>query len=124
MTLPSQQFGPSTIMRIIATFILFIFSSYAAAFNFGSPFQSEPEFLPVDQAFSLSVNSDDTGQVWATWQIADGYYLYRHQLSVDSDSASNIRFKSIPKGAYQKICKEGVQKPRGIQILEKVQGCG
>lgn len=98
MTLPSQQFGPSTIMRIIATFILFIFSSYAAAFNFGSPFQSEPEFLPVDQAFSLSVNSDDTGQVWATWQIADGYYLYRHQLSVDSDSASNIRFKSIPKG--------------------------
>ena len=85
-------------MRIIASILLLLCSGVALAFNFGSPFQSKPEFLPVDQAFSLSVNSDKSGQVWATWQIADGYYLYRHQLAVDSDTTPSIYFKDIPEG--------------------------
>lgn len=84
--------------RFIAVFLTLLLSNAAMAFNLSSPFNSEPEFLPVDQAFSLSVNSDQSGQVWATWHITDGYYLYRHQLSVESDESPSLHFANIPKG--------------------------
>jgi thioredoxin:protein disulfide reductase len=37
-----------------------------------------PEFLPVDQAFRLSVETGTDGAVLARWEVAEGYYLYRH----------------------------------------------
>lgn len=85
-------------MRFIAALLILISTSYSLAFNFSSPFNSEPEFLPVDQAFSLSVNSDTSGQVWATWHITDGYYLYRHQLKIDSQDEPSLQFADIPQG--------------------------
>ncbi|SBS26467.1 Thiol:disulfide interchange protein DsbD precursor [Marinomonas aquimarina] len=85
-------------MRFIAAFLTLIFTSFSFAFNFSSAFDSEPEFLPVDQAFSLSVNSDASGQVWATWDIADGYYLYRHQLKASSETEPSLSFTALPDG--------------------------
>ncbi|WP_417505937.1 protein-disulfide reductase DsbD [Marinomonas gallaica] len=85
-------------MRFIAVITTLLLTNVAMAFNFSSPFNSEPEFLPVDQAFSLSVNSDAEGQVWATWHITDGYYLYRHQLNVTSDQEPSLGFADIPNG--------------------------
>lgn len=40
----------------------------------------EPEFLPVREAFRLSVEQGSDGAILARWQMPDGYYLYRHQF--------------------------------------------
>ena len=40
-----------------------------------------PEFLPVDQAFALSTETDAEGALLARWQLAPGYYLYRHRFA-------------------------------------------
>ncbi len=65
----------------------------------------EPEFLPVDEAFVLSAEVSDDGSLLARWEIADGYYLYRHQFDfssrVDADHpATPIAFADpeIPPG--------------------------
>lgn len=43
-------------------------------------------FLPVEQAYRLQVTLRD-GQPLLTWQIADGYYLYRHALAFKDGGA-------------------------------------
>ncbi|MCW8855441.1 MAG: protein-disulfide reductase DsbD [Gammaproteobacteria bacterium] len=42
---------------------------------------SEEEILSVDEAFKLSTSLKD-GQLVASWEIADGHYLYRDKTSV------------------------------------------
>jgi len=46
------------------------------------PTSNEDQFLPVDQAFVFSALADGGDRVLLDWQIAPGYYLYRHRLSV------------------------------------------
>jgi thioredoxin:protein disulfide reductase len=45
------------------------------------PTTNQDQFLPVDQAFVFSATADGGGQVQLDWQIAPGYYLYRHRVS-------------------------------------------
>jgi len=45
------------------------------------PSSNEDQFLPVDQAFVLSATDDGGEQVRLDWQVAPGYYLYRHRVS-------------------------------------------
>jgi thiol:disulfide interchange protein DsbD len=42
----------------------------------------ESDLLPVDQAFALHASAPAPGRVELAWKIADGYYLYRHRISV------------------------------------------
>ena len=51
------------------------------------PSTNEDQFLPVDQAFVFSATADGGGQVLLDWQIAPGYYLYRHRVSVKTATA-------------------------------------
>jgi thiol:disulfide interchange protein DsbD len=44
----------------------------------------EPDFLPVDEAFVLTAEVAPDGSVLARWEIADGYYLYRHRFAFSS----------------------------------------
>jgi thiol:disulfide interchange protein DsbD len=44
----------------------------------------EPDFLPVDEAFVLTAEVAPDGSVLARWDIADGYYLYRHRFAFSS----------------------------------------
>jgi len=44
----------------------------------------EPELLQPDQAFRFSAAANDTTSVQVTWDIADGYYLYRDRLRFSS----------------------------------------
>lgn len=39
---------------------------------------SEPDFMAADKAFVPSAQRLDERHIAVTWQIADGYYLYRH----------------------------------------------
>ncbi len=41
----------------------------------------EPEFLTVDEAFVLSSQVAEDGSVLVSWDIEDGYYLYRHRFN-------------------------------------------
>ncbi|MGQ0834319.1 MAG: protein-disulfide reductase DsbD [Gammaproteobacteria bacterium] len=47
---------------------------------------NEGDFLPVDEAFRFAAVADGPDRVRLTWQIADGYYLYRSRLKVGTTS--------------------------------------
>ncbi len=57
-------------------------SGAAAAQGLLGPTSNEDQFLPVDQAFVFSAIADGGETVLLDWQIAPGYYLYRHRMSV------------------------------------------
>jgi thiol:disulfide interchange protein DsbD len=45
------------------------------------PTSNQDQFLPVDEAFRFSASADGGERVALDWQIAPGYYLYRHRVS-------------------------------------------
>lgn len=58
---------------------------------------SNDDYLPVKKAFTYKVaaNPDDTLTI--TWDIASGYYLYRHRFKFEGDSQSVAKVQ-IPDG--------------------------
>lgn len=60
---------------------------------------ADDEFLPVDEAYRFDARMDADGSVHARWAIADGYYLYRHSLKMQTaDPGVTIGQLSIPPG--------------------------
>jgi thiol:disulfide interchange protein DsbD len=53
----------------------------ASAQGLLGPVSNEDQFLPVDQAFVFTAMPDGGDRVLLDWQVAPGYYLYRHRLS-------------------------------------------
>jgi thiol:disulfide interchange protein len=49
---------------------------------------SQPEFLPVDEAYQLAVEVEDGNLLRVYWQIADAYYLYQHRFKFLLEDAS------------------------------------
>ncbi len=89
-------------LRQLFALIILTYSSLIFAFGISSPFgSSSPEFLPVDQAFILSIDREDNGQVIAHWDIAEGYYLYKHQLKIEQESGPALSFGDIPSGTVK-----------------------
>ena len=60
---------------------------------------SEADLLPVDQAFALSASAPAGDRIQLRWKIADGYYLYRHRISVQADPAFHAAALQLPPGA-------------------------
>ena len=60
----------------------------AQEFNFetGGVFQQEDDFLLVDEAFVLNADLDGN-RLLLRWDMADGYYLYRHQFAFSAKEA-------------------------------------
>lgn len=48
-----------------------------------SGFAAEETFLPVEQAYRLNAEFESNSQLRLNWQIADGYYLYRHGFKIE-----------------------------------------
>jgi thioredoxin:protein disulfide reductase len=46
--------------------------------------QGNGDFLPPDEAFRFDASANGPDGVRLTWQIADGYYLYRSRMKVES----------------------------------------
>ena len=40
-----------------------------------NPFDTKPEFLPVDKAFAFTTERLESGETQLYWQITDGSYL-------------------------------------------------
>ena len=53
----------------------------------------EADLLPIDEAFALSARATDRGRIEFHWEIAPGYYLYRHRTGVELAEGG---FKSNP----------------------------
>ncbi len=45
------------------------------------PVSNEDQFLPVDEAFVFTAIADGADRILLDWQVAPGYYLYRHRTS-------------------------------------------
>ncbi|MFY2762799.1 protein-disulfide reductase DsbD family protein [Arenimonas sp. MALMAid1274] len=43
----------------------------------------EADLLPIDQAFALTATATERGRIELRWQIAPGYYLYRHRMGAE-----------------------------------------
>ncbi|MFT4178695.1 MAG: protein-disulfide reductase DsbD [Thermomonas sp.] len=53
---------------------------------------------PVDEVFVLSAQATARDRIEVRWQIADGYYLYRHRTSVTADAAFPGAKLALPDG--------------------------
>ncbi|MEO6066270.1 MAG: protein-disulfide reductase DsbD domain-containing protein, partial [Lysobacterales bacterium] len=59
----------------------------------------EADLLPVEEAFALSVSAPTRDQLELKWEIAPGYYLYRHRIAVNSRAADvEIGALVLPNG--------------------------
>jgi thiol:disulfide interchange protein DsbD len=58
-----------------------VLSGAVAAQGLLGPVSNEDQFLPVDQAFVFTAMADGGDRVLLDWQVAPGYYLYRHRTS-------------------------------------------
>ena len=101
---PSPRLGRGAVLLAV-----FAFCSGALAAEFEQSADSwlddEPEFLRVDEAFVLSTEVAADGAILAYWEIADGYYLYRHRFNfqnrVSADDATSplvLSTAEIPPG--------------------------
>ncbi|QMR76329.1 protein-disulfide reductase DsbD [Enterobacter sp. RHBSTW-00175] len=80
----------------VLTLILLLCSTSAFAGLFDAPGRSN--FIPADQAFvfDFQQNQHDLN---LTWQVKDGYYLYRKQVSI-TPAQANVGQLQLPKGEW------------------------
>jgi thiol:disulfide interchange protein DsbD len=93
---------PTKWLNLVYLFLLMMFAGAVSAESSLQSFKGfgDPEFLEVDQAFQLSsvTEGDD---VIVRWQIAPGYYLYKHRLLFSSQSDTHpdkTLVIALPKG--------------------------
>ena len=83
-------------------FILLLCSGTSFALNPLGSNSNEEEFLTVDEAFQLTATANGSNEVKLFWNIADGYYLYKKRISVNSDDANVIVGElQLPTGKQQ-----------------------
>jgi thiol:disulfide interchange protein DsbD len=74
-------------------------SSSPLASFFKSRSGSKDEFLPPDEAFRFGAGMERADAVALTWIIADGYYLYKDQIKITTDTPNvQIGKPVLPKG--------------------------
>ncbi len=89
-------------MPLMRRFSLFFMLCWLPLFAHGQWFSSssDSDFLPVMEAFQPSAWHD--GETLSVgFDIADAYYLYRHQLSVTSEQPSiELGTPTLPQGIF------------------------
>lgn len=65
------------------------------------PAHAQQDFLPVEQAFRLTVSQDGDGQVRLHWKISEGYYLYRKQMKIEGEPAGSVLQITMPTGTVK-----------------------
>ncbi|WP_199406791.1 protein-disulfide reductase DsbD [Chromobacterium sp. ATCC 53434] len=76
----------------------FIWSLLLLALPWAAPAGAQTDFLPPEQAFRLSVAELGDGQVKLSWDISDGYYLYRKNIKVEAVPAGDAPSLTMPAG--------------------------
>ncbi|MEA5667619.1 protein-disulfide reductase DsbD [Stenotrophomonas sp. MH1] len=63
---------------------------------------SEKDLLPVDQAFALQATAPSRDRIELRWDIAPGYYLYRHRTSIKAGPGFTAEALQFPSRGEQK----------------------
>lgn len=69
-------------MRIFLLLVFLLLPGLSQALPGSDPFNQQPPFLHVDQAFTLTSDRLESGETRLHWRIADGYYLYKQRISL------------------------------------------
>ena len=65
----------------------------------GAPLNNSSDFLPVREAFKLSLVSSDAKSVTLRFVATEGYYLYRHRLNFKVEPADlQLGTPELPPG--------------------------
>ncbi|MDB5993089.1 MAG: thiol:disulfide interchange protein [Pseudomonas sp.] len=116
--------------RLFLLFVLLISGVAQAGTN---PFDTKPQFLPVEKAFVFTSERLESGETQLYWQITDGYYLYQKRLKFDGLPAE--LHPMLPAGephsdeffGEQPVYRQGLELkiPAGAtgQIKVGFQGC-
>ena len=90
--MPSLPFGEIVMRRLLSLLLLlFMLPASAGLFDsrpsasFSGALNNSADFLPVREAFRLSLVEATPGQVTLRFVAADGYYLYRHRFAFRTD---------------------------------------
>jgi len=96
-------------------------SFVALALDF-SQLNSEPEFLPVEQAFQFDFNQHGN-KLLLSWQIAEGYYLYQHRTKAKTDESElDVKFLQPGKDKYDEYFGDVVVYYHESQVEIDVSG--
>jgi len=118
-------------MRYLLFLLMAMISGLTQAAS--NPFETKPDFLPVDSAFIFTSERLDSGETQLYWQIADGYYLYQQRLKFDG--LADGKKPALPKGedhndeffGQQEVYRQGLELkiPAGAsgQVKVSYQGC-
>ncbi|WP_454835810.1 protein-disulfide reductase DsbD [Pseudomonas lini] len=118
-------------MRRLFLFFVLLISGVAQAGT--NPFETKPEFLPVEKAFIFTSERLESGETQLYWQIADNYYLYQKRLKFDGLTPEQMPV--LPEGeshsdeffGEQQVYRQGLELkiPAGAtgQIKVGFQGC-
>ena len=88
-----SAFSIKSLTSLILLFVSLLFVSLKA--NAANP----DDLLPPDEAFSPSLSSASPDSLTATWNIADGYYMYRKRFSFESATPGiTLGEPKYPKG--------------------------
>ncbi|WP_111414222.1 protein-disulfide reductase DsbD [Billgrantia lactosivorans] len=91
--------SPVRVIRLLCCLLLWL--PLAAHAQWFSSSSGEDEFLPVMEAFQPSAWHDGE-TLYVGFENAEGYYLYRHRLEVESrDEALEIGEPDIPDGEFK-----------------------
>jgi thiol:disulfide interchange protein DsbD len=118
-------------MRRLFLFFVLLISGMAQGGT--NPFETKPEFLPVEKAFIFTSERLESGETQLYWQIADNYYLYQKRLKFDGLAPEQMPM--LPEGeshsdeffGEQQVYRQGLELkiPAGAtgQIKVGFQGC-
>ncbi|MFA6163989.1 MAG: protein-disulfide reductase DsbD [Methylobacter sp.] len=99
------------------------------------------DLLPAEQAFKISAKASSSDQIEISWDIADGYYLYRNKIHVESKTGQiQLGDPVFPAGQTKHdeffgdvvIYRDDLKIPvsltaensaSSVQILVQYQGC-
>jgi thiol:disulfide interchange protein len=104
------------LIRSLFALLVLALSAPAAAVD-------ESELLPIDEAFQLEARALDAETVELRWQIAEGYYLYRHRTSALTEGeGSSAGELAMPAGtAYTDDFFGEVETYRG-ELVARLDG--
>lgn len=63
----------------------------------------QEEFLKADQAFAFTTEVIDGNHILASWEIADGYYLYRDKFEFSIEEGAGITIANVEYPEISKI---------------------
>lgn len=98
----------------------------ACSFLFGAPARAEEDYLEPEAAFRFSARMLDPQTLAVTYDIADGYYMYREGFKFKADNAT-LSEATFPKGKikFDDTFQKEVETYRGtVTITMPVQANG